>query len=313
MKRRFTSASDSDSLELLLDTLCNVFGGIVLIACLLAILPRQHMPSPLIPVESASAAMLERRMISARGEVARIQSEIERLSRSVDPQLAELQARRDSLRRNHDRLQTNIKSREDKESSEAEARAIIGQGDTEALAEMLKELKLRKSKSENIESAATDKIRFLKERIEKLHDEAGALPNGRVQAVRFPRERNGESSPFPIIVRHNAIYPLVLGRDFEPNPAVKRTPNQSNDGFRADPIMGRGIVGQDPDKAFAAALKVAAAKGLYATLYLYPESHHAFGDLREILAKSKVPYGLEFMDPGMNLNFGSEGTAPPEL
>jgi hypothetical protein len=76
MKRRLQSASESDSLELLLDTLCNVFGGIVLIACLLAILPRQEMSSPLMPSESASAEMLERRLIAAREETIRLKSEI---------------------------------------------------------------------------------------------------------------------------------------------------------------------------------------------------------------------------------------------
>ena len=48
MRRRLSGSSD-DSLELLLDTLCNVFGGIVLIACLLAIIPRATMPPPVCP------------------------------------------------------------------------------------------------------------------------------------------------------------------------------------------------------------------------------------------------------------------------
>jgi hypothetical protein len=290
-----------------------MFGGIVLIACLLAILPRQQMSSPLVPAETATAAMLERRVISARGEIIRIQSEIDRLAKSTDPKLAALQAKRDSLRRTHDHLLTDIKSKQDRETTDAEAHIIVAQGNPEALAERLKELKLLKSKSEGLQSAAADKIQFLEQRIAGLSEEAGKLANGRTQAVRFPRERKGESSPFPIIVRHNAIYPMVLGRDFEENPAIQRTPSGTNDGFRAKPIIGRGIVHPELNKALEAVLKAAASKGMYATVYLYPDSHHAFGDLREALSKAAVTYGLEFVEAGKELSFSNQGTAPPEL
>jgi FtsZ-binding cell division protein ZapB len=290
-----------------------VFGGIVLISCLLAILPRQHMPSPLMPIETASSAMLERRMISARDEIARLQSEIERLSRSTDPRMAEMQARRDSLRRVHERLQADIKGKQERESNDAEARAIVGQGDPEALKERLAELKLQRSKAEGIETAASEKIRFLEKRIASLREEASELENGRTQAVRFPRERLADADPLPIIIRYNAVYPMVIGGDFRNNPAITRTPESDGDGVRVDPVRGEGIRSPDTDEALAATLKIASAKGLYATLYLYPDSHHAFADLREALAKAKLAYGLEFVKAHRELIFSSLGSAPPEL
>lgn len=313
MKRRFTNSTESDSLELLLDTLCNVFGGIVLIACLLAILPRQDMPPPLLPEEEATAAMLERRMTSAQEEISRIEAEIERLLNSTDPKLAELQARRDSLKRTSDRLQSEIRKTQNQESGEAEALAIISQANPDLLAERLKELKLEKSKIEGIESAATEKIKFLEERIKNLQDEAGKLAGGRTQAVRFPRERRAASSPFPIIIRYGAIYPLNIGKDFGDNTAVTMIPFPSEEGFQADPVKGSGIIHPEGHKQLEATLRAAAKKGYYATLYLYPDSHKVFGELREVLAKESLTYGLEFVDADRKLAFSSEGTAPPEL
>ena len=313
MKQRFQVGSDSDSLELLLDTLCNVFGGIVLIACLLAILPRQEMESPLLPAESASTEMLERRLIAGREEMTRLESEIARHKNSLDPKLAELQSRRDSLRRLHDRLRKGLMERQDEETNEAEVRAIVRQGDPEALAEILKELKLRKSESEVIESAAAEKIKFLQRRIASLHDESESLKGGKVQAVRFPRERVSEAFPLPIILRYDCIYPMGIDAELGANPSIGRTAIPGNEGFRAEPIQGRGIRVPVTDRMLSATLKAAIAKGMYATIYLYPDSHHAFGELKEVLSKANVTYGLEFLKPDRVLYFSSEGTLPPEL
>lgn len=312
MKRRFQSAADSDSLELLLDTLCNVFGGIVLIACLLAILPRQNQTSPMLPSEDAVAAMIERRSIYTEEEITRVMTEMDQLESTTDPALAELQARRDSLRRVHERLRREINEGLTKESSEAEARAISSQGDLYALAERLEDLKLLRSMSEGAESATAEKIRFLDQRLENLREESIKLVNGRTQAVRFARERPGEDSPSPVILRFNAVYPLVLGVDFEENPAIDRAPTGA-DSFRADPIRGRGIVHPSADRFLIATLELAREKGQYVTLYLYPDSHEVFGEFKEALSKAKISYGLEFVSPERSLSFGSKGSMPPKL
>ncbi len=313
MKRRFQGASDSDSLELLLDTLCNVFGGIVLIACLLAIIPRQTIKFPLVPSETASAAMLERRTITAREEMIRLESEIERLEISTDPKLAELQMRRDSLRKLHERWRNDYKDRQNQEFSEADARALVAQGNPEALSERLKELKLQRSSSEGIENAASEKIRFLEQRSANLHDECKNIAKGKAQLLRFPRERPSGNSPSPIILRYDAIYPLAIGTDFGANDSVRRAASSGSDSFRAEPIRGRGISLPSTDKQLALTLKEAADKGLYVTLYLYPDSHHALSGLKDALAKADISYGLEFVKSDRSLSFGSEGTSPPKL
>lgn len=312
MKRRLNGAGDSDSLELLLDTLCNVFGGIVLISCLLAIIPRQQMPPPLLPAQSAEKEMIERRIIAAEQEARRLQAAIDRLAESTDPELAELQARRDSLKKLQEHLDTSIKERADLEFDEAKARALVAKGNKEVLEERLAELRAQKFKTENILNATSDKIRFLEMRCKNLSEEAAKLAKGKVQAVRFPRERSAAALPFAIIIRHNAVYPLMIGRYMRPNPAIQKIP-QTAESFQAKPIKGQGITLPKDDSDLDVTLKAMTDGKYYAALYLYPDSHSVFADLREALAKAGLKYGLEFVGGEQELNFGPQGNSPPEL
>lgn len=312
MKRRLNGGGGGDSLELLLDTLCNIFGGIVLIACLLAILPRQKMPPPLMPAESAKEEMTERRMIKATEEIARLKSDIAQLSQSTDPKIAELQSRRNSLNELLESLQKNAKEKDDLEINEADVRAIAAKGDPKLLEEKLKELKLQKSKNESKHAASIEKIRSLEQRSKNLTEEAENLGKGKTQAVRFPRERAAKSSPFPIIIRYNRVYPLEVDGGKCHNPAVERR-KIDEDVIRVSPVPGRGIAKPLDDADLISLLKAMARKGYYATLYLYPDSHGVFNDLTQAMGNAGMTYGLDFVVADTELNFGSNGSAPPEL
>jgi hypothetical protein len=312
MRRRLGAASDSGSLELLLDTLCNVFGGIVLIACLLAILPRQSNP-PLLPSQPAQSELLERRLANARVEAERLAAEIKRLSASVDPALAQLQAKRDSLRELEKQLEEESHERDLKETGDAEIKALLARGDPDSLKEALSEMKQRLSKSEGIDSAAADKVTFLEQRIAKLSSEAESLAKGRFQAVRFPRERNPSADPFPIILRYGAVYPLQIGKQMLSNPSLRMEPGPDASSVEAIPLEGKGSKNPGEDEVILATLKQAASKRLYATIYLYPDSHDAFVDLQQVIGNAGISYGLEFIPLNRKLFFSSEGSAPPEL
>lgn len=312
MKRRFSGSSD-DSLELLLDTLCNVFGGIVLIACLLAILPRATMPPPLLPAAEASTQMIERRIASAKAEMQRLETDIEGLPQPVDPERNALQNRRDSLARIVEARRAERKEIEGKETSEANARSIVASSDPDALNEALERIRRQVVGEENLANASQGKIRFLEERIKLLGEEAETLAQGRVQAVRFPRERMKEGSPFPIIVQYGQLYPLRIGRNLGANNSIQRIPYADGDGFDARPVLGRGLTMPESTETLNSTLKAVREEGLYVSIYLYPDSHSVFQDLRNALSEAKIPYGMEFMDSARKLGFSSTGSAPPEL
>ena len=58
-----------DSLDLLLDTMCNTFGGIIMIAILVALLAQQS-PAPIVPADRARSEMTERRLAIADTDLA---------------------------------------------------------------------------------------------------------------------------------------------------------------------------------------------------------------------------------------------------
>jgi hypothetical protein len=313
MKRRFSGSDGSDSLELLLDTLCNVFGGIVLIACLLAIIPRATMPPPLLPTAAASSQMIERRIASARTELQRLEAEIAGLPLSGDPVRAALQSRRESLLRAIETRRTEREEIDGKEMFEANARAIVAQSDPAALNDALERLKQLVVGAENLSKASVEKIRFLEERMKRLGEEAATLAKDKVQAVRFPRERMKKSSPFPIIVRYGKLYPLQIGRLLDNNVAIHRDSLAEGDGFRAEPLRNKGMVMPESRAILMTTLKAAAERDLYVSIYLYPDSYEVFQDLRTALSEAKISHGLDFMDDARGLSFSSEGSSPPEL
>lgn len=312
MKRRFSGSAGSDSLELLLDTLCNVFGGIVLIACLLAIVPRATMPPPLLPSAVASTQMIERRIASASAELERLQTEVDGLPQA-DPERTTLQARRNSLARTVGTGRTERSKIDAKEMLEANARSVIAGSDPVALNAALELIKQQFVAEENLSNASEEKIRFLEERMKQLGGEAELLAKAKVQAVRFPREKMKDGSPFPIIVQYARIYPLFIGNPLDSNKAIHRQRVADGDGFRADPVPGKGLSLPESRAELMATLKAAASKGHYVSIYLYPDSHEVFQELRNFLGDAKIPYGLEFVDRERHLSFSSSGSAPPEL
>jgi uncharacterized protein YdcH (DUF465 family) len=114
MKR---SAAPPGSLELLLDTMCNAFGGVMFIAMLLAVLLQQSAPSEssppvTAPADAAEYARLLRKQNELSHDIDDLKSRLAR-HRNLrelwdDPRLKQL----DSLRRENDELDRKVKEAE---------------------------------------------------------------------------------------------------------------------------------------------------------------------------------------------------------
>ena len=71
--RRRRALAPADSLDLLLDTMCNTFGGIILIALLVALMP-QKQPDGEAP--SPSLTLYEQRIAFAEAELAALKKHV---------------------------------------------------------------------------------------------------------------------------------------------------------------------------------------------------------------------------------------------
>ena len=224
-----------------------------------------------------------------------------------------MQSRRDSLRRTLGDLKSDRKEKEDGEMLEANAHAIVAQVNPADLRAKLDQLNIQVVSAENLAKASSGKIEFLEERLKRLSEESEMLAKSKVQAVRFPRERIKDSSPFPLILKYGQLYPLNIGNALNENNAIDRETYSDGEGFRAEPKKGKGMELPASSETLAATLKAAKAKGCYVSIYLYPDSYEAFQELKNAISEAKISYGLKFMERGSPIGFSSNGSAPPEL
>jgi F0F1-type ATP synthase membrane subunit b/b' len=314
MRRKLGAGGGLDSSEMMLDTLTNVFGAVILIACVLAILPRHVMAPPLLADEAARAQMVERRIEAAEAEVKELKADLAKLGADVDPVLAELESRRESLRGALESLQKDVRQMRESEVDTAALRALALGSSPEAMAERLRELRDSLAREQSSAGVAREKVEFLKRRLAMLSEEARLAGQGRLEMVRFPREKGVRRGSFPVIVSGGGIYPLVVGAEHRANPAVRRLPVEaSSDAFRAELVKGKGMKLPEDRDVLIRTLKSAVAADLAISIYLYPDSHELFQDLKAVVFEAGGSYGVEFQEAGSKLTFGSEGTQPPEL
>lgn len=313
MKRIRHLSNQTDPLELMLDTLSNVFGGIILISCLLALIPRHESQVSITIENQARGEMIERRLFSAKEQLAEAEATIRGLSDREGKGEGTLDLRRNKLKLLVEKLRSESKASEDSELSNAELEALAKSGDPDVLEKELERLRRIAAEKEGMSKSILEKIKFLSGRLDSLSKEMKDLEEGLTQQLRFPRERGGRKDPFPVIVWGGGVYPLLTGTNLTSNPAVNMIEVPGGNAYRANPIRGRGIENPLKDKEFMAGIKAAKKRGGYISIYLYPDSHATFRDLKAALFEEGIGYGIEFVPAFRVLAFGSDGTMPPEL
>ena len=315
MKRKLSRGDAAGSMDMMLDILTNVFGAVILIACLLAILPRHSAPSVLLPVAQAQSDMLERRIARAEKTLADLARELARVEESVDPQRARQAARLDSLQETFASLKHEVERISRGEEVEAEALALSALGRREELERKLRDLKQQVVSAESLSKASQEKIDFLVRRKGDLESQIKEAKKGKTQTVRFPREKGRAGNPFPIILRYGRIYPLQDGATLGESATIKRTPIGIglSDAFLAEPIKGKGYELPGASGGLKRTLEAAKRENLYVSVYIYPDSHQVFQSLKQLIFDSKLRYGIEFIPFEHSMRFSSSGTKPPEL
>jgi hypothetical protein len=313
MKRNRRLSNQSDPLELMLDTLSNVFGGIILISCLLALIPRNQSRVSISIESQAHGEMIERRLSAAKEQLAEADTAIKTLTDQEDMGQGGLNLKRNKLEVLVGKLRGESRVIEDSEISNAELEAMAKLGDPEVLGKELERLRRIAAEKEGMSKTIVDKIKFLSDRLDSLVKELEALEGGITQQLRFPRERGGKKNPFPVIVWGGRLYPLATGANLSSNPAVAREAIPGRDSIVAKPIRGKGCENPLDDRGFMAGIKAAKKKGGYISIYLYPDSHGIFRELKAALFEEGIGYGIEFVPASQVLVFGSDGTKPPEL
>jgi uncharacterized protein YlxW (UPF0749 family) len=306
-----------DSLELLLDTMCNAFGGIIMIAILVALLIKDTKQAEKGPSAAVQASMVQRKLKQTRDELQSAQELKERLEKQLQQSAdaAKLVQERDALQKQVQEL-----------AARASAAESLLRSTTDPTEARSKKDAIENKKAE-LQREMAEMEKNAKELSEKMMKLEKALADARakrtIELGPPPAERQTTKAPFNLIFRSGRLYPLhALG----PNGMtinqtdVKWTPVKG--GQLAEPIPGAGIAAEKDEAAvrdFIAVLKKVKAgldpgAELYVASYVYPDSFAAYLRFKQTLtaANTGIGQGWEPVKLDDELRFGATGFKPGE-
>lgn len=304
MKRRL-HANNQDSLDLLLDTLCNVFGGIILIACLLAMLSR---PTSDVPSDKPD---LEAPIARARAELDGLQKLRARLQAEDSPEVRALMNELEALKKTAE-ARKQQRAGQAAEATEKAEHAVKDAGD--AIARLRIQEQSQQKKLGLITEAtrtARERMVTLSKRLADLQLDLERTEGANTEKVRFPRERPTGKAAAPLILRHGEVFPVFKpGNTGTPAVAGARALDGS---LTALPQAGQGLKPGRDDARLRALLPALSAGNRYLTIYVYPDSYPAMRALKKIISGLRLEYGLDLCTEHEVLVFSATGEKPKPL
>ncbi len=307
MRRR--TLAPKDSLDLLLDTMCNAFGGIVLMAILIALLIQDggpgKVPAPPARREAAEAARKARELTALEAEIESLEEK-----REANRELIDLVRRRNEL-----------------EAAAAERRASGNLSNTQ-LNKRLGDLLGEKSAALDQLGRASASVATVKAELVDRQAELGQIKGGledfvasRVAETRPPELRDSSGIQFSLILRYGEIYPLVHMQIDEAGEIEHVSDNEdsiSRLGSMTSPVKGRGIdLSRDRTKLkgiLEAIRRLNRAKAdfpsekIYVAFFVYGDSFHLIDPFRALVDEvGGIRSGWEPWPDDEPLGFSSEG------
>ncbi len=305
--RKLRPKSD-ESLDLLLDTLCNVFGGIILIACLLALLTNNE-TSPQgdqIEVTETRGMLLVERLAAAKAELTGLQELSLKMKDSGQDKLQKLINERDELRATQERLRKTQASQMNDDAGQSKDPA----GDIAKLRAEVKALDVKIEDAKARRSAVKNKERDFAAKIQRITSQIATADEKRVEHVRFPKERAITKAPMNIILKYGTVYPLVDSAG-EKYAGLQRV-HKDNESFEAIPKKSEGLL--ITDKPSIQRLLASYQRwGGYVSLNVYPDSFETFRALKEMIHAAGLDYGFDVYPDHFIITFSPKGTSPAPL
>ena len=297
----------ADSLELLLDTMCNLFGGIVLLAVLVTLLAKQE-KSAEFDGSSDSREMLQRR-------IARVEGEQDNLRREQDELEAKSAANpvNERLRMVFERkyLARQLEAiREQMLAGQAQTTNGTSKDPDERLRQLQAEkdaAELQRSKLVNSLATIGDAQKQSLQREGDIKRQLSAISDKQIQLLRLPKERETTKEAFWILVKHGHLYPLRnVSGDRNVNSISWR---EDSDSVLPIPMPGRGI---DPIQSPSSFLRVVQSLPLtkYVAYVVWEDSFATFNAAKQLTIAAKREYGWDPQKQGETVSFSAKGSRP---
>ena len=297
-----------DSLYLLLDTLCNAFGGIILLAVLVVLLTSKEKNQSSKAADSQE--MLQRRLaiaqtdlqksqqlaasLQAKANDERLKQQVELLSTRKDLQDA-IQQSRENVAQNSKDLDT--------------ASAVDPSERVKFLNAQLAAAEAHKLEAKNSLAAADENTKRLKQRLADLERQVTTKLDELQRPLRLPKEHETGKRVIYIIARYGHIY-LCRNFDLSRNETdIDWTTTLT--GETAEPRRGQGI---DPTGSTAGLInffKNMSDDSVYVAFCVYEDSFPAFIRAKQLASGCGLDYGWEpFQISDGPMSFGAVGHTP---
>jgi len=297
-----------DSLYLLLDTLCNAFGGIILLAVLVVLLTSKE------KTQSSKAAdsqeMLQRRLSIAQTDLQKsLQLAASLLAKAHDErfkqQVVLLSTRKDlqdAIQQTREIVAQNSKELDSANAVDPSERLIF-------LNAQLAAAQAHKLEATNSLMAAEENTKRLKQRLADLERQVTAKLDELQHPLRLPKEHETGKRVIYIIARYGHIY-LCRNFDLSRNETdIDWTTTLT--GEIAEPKRGLGI---DPTSSTAGLInffKNMSDDSDYVAFCVYEDSFPAFIRAKQLASNCGLAYGWEpFQISDGPVSFGAVGRTP---
>lgn len=297
--RRKRSQNSDDSLDMLLDTITNTFGGIVFLAMLIVILLGSSRPSSPDPsleaafqsirsqIETLKQQKVELEQLQTAGKIVSSLVEVD-----ADPQSI---AKAKSLAQQHSQLQEQL-------HQQVSARLQLA----ERIRQSAEQAHARDLETANLET-----------KFESLSAEVDKEIKSRSREIDLPKERPTSKQQFVILVQNSKVFELdgepqvpgmqINSRDFE---SCSR--NDAIVVLDAGPyrIRSAGGMPMSDENDLRRALNRVNNSRVYVTVAIWEDSYEHFSGLRKIFKDLKLEYQLILMEPDEIISESPQATAP---
>lgn len=297
--RRKRSQNSDDSLDMLLDTITNTFGGIVFLAMLIVILlgsSRPSSPDPSLEAAFQSIRSQIETLQQQKAELEQLQTAGKIVSSLVevdaDPQSI---AKAKSLAQQHSQLQEQL-------HQQVSARLQLA----ERIRQSAEQAHARALETTNLET-----------KFESLSAEVDKEIKSRSREIDLPKERPTSKQQFVILVQNSKVFELdgepqvpgmqINSRDFE---SCSR--NDAIVVLDAGPyrIRSAGGMPMSDENDLRRALNRVNNSRVYVTVAIWEDSYEHFSGLRKIFKDLKLEYQLILMEPDEIISESPQATAP---
>jgi hypothetical protein len=303
---------------MLLDTMCNTFGGIILIALLIALLARDTKVSEADHRRlTESSGLLQRQIEQAEQELTRaktFQSDMEqRVSDPAQTDLLKLIEQRAQLRSASEMLAELLRSADQSinggtAASQLQMTERIQQMNAENVAAERELIEQR-----NLGASLLGRIQELKRGMQQESNRLAQITTRQVQRLRLPREHQTSKTHLYVIVRYGQAYPLYIFRQGEPerNTAALRWEQENENTKRIVPVPGRGLNPETSGAALSQFLRDLPADKVYLVFQVFADSFAAFNACKQAAVQQGLEYTWEPRPNDAVLRLGATGLPPP--